>query len=290
VLKKNDLNKIKNELTVSPIYLKDPVPSENLSEIRAPRIALIETYFHDMDAGWTRFIFDSYHIPFKVVRPGEAEKTEFSGAFDIVIFPDADKSVLMEGKYKSGKNYYISNLPPAYAKGMGKKGFQKILKFLDEGGVIISWGRSTDLFIGLLEYQKSKEKKEAFQLPVRNIAQDLKKKGLYIPGSLIRMKLISDHPLTYGLPAEVGVFSRARPVFRTTIPTFDMDRRVIGYFPERDILLSGYAEKEELLSNKVGAVWIKKGKGQLVLYGFQPQFRASTQGAFKLLFNALFLK
>jgi len=36
-------------------------------------------------------------------------------------------------------------------------------------------------------------------------------------------------------------------------------------------------------------IWIQKGTGQLVLFGFNPQFRASIQGSFKLLFNALLL-
>jgi hypothetical protein len=27
--------------------------------IRNPRVALVETYFHDMDAGWTRYLFDT---------------------------------------------------------------------------------------------------------------------------------------------------------------------------------------------------------------------------------------
>ena len=58
---------------------------------------------------------------------------------------------------------------------------------------------------------------------------------------------------------------------------------------EKNILISGYAEKEEELANKTAAVWIKKGEGQLVLFTFNPQFRASTQGSYKLLFNSILL-
>ena len=68
-----------------------------------------------------------------------------------------------------------------------------------------------------------------------------------------------------------------------------MDRRVIGKFPEDNILLSGYCEKPEKLSDKSVMVWLKKGKGDLVLYGFGPQFRASPQATYKLLFNPLLM-
>ncbi len=289
VIEAGDFEAIKSFLTTTPIYLQKAVEKNKTEPLRLPRIALVETFFHDMDAGWTRFIFDTYGLPFKVLRPAEIAKTDLK-KFDVLIFPDASKSILMEGKYKSGKSYYMSTLPPAYAKGMGKKGLQNVLKFLDSGGHILAWGRSTELFMGLLQFEKGKDKKESFQLPVRNVASDLQKKGLYIPGSLIRLKLIADHPLTLGLPQEIGVFSRGRPVFQTSIPNFDMDRRVVGYYPEEKLLLSGYAEKAELMGNKAGLVWLKKNKGQLVLFAFQPQFRASTQGTFKLLFNALLLK
>ncbi|TFH23678.1 MAG: hypothetical protein E4H10_11750, partial [Bacteroidia bacterium] len=70
--------------------------------VELPRIALVETYFADMDAGWTRFVFDSYHIPFTVLHPGDFKGRDLAADFDVVIFPDNDKEVLMTGKRKSG--------------------------------------------------------------------------------------------------------------------------------------------------------------------------------------------
>lgn len=257
-------------------------------ELKLPRIALVETYFHDMDAGWTRYVFDTYNIPFTVVHPDEIVKADVDKNYDVIIFPDNDKNILMEGKRKSGDSYYIGNYHPKYMKGIGKEGFEEILSFIDKGGLIISWGQSVNLFTGLLKIKKGDETEE-FQLPFRDISKTLSSKGLYIPGSLLKIKVLEDHPLTLGMPAETGVFSRGRPVFQTSLPGFDMDRRVIATYSEKDILMSGYASKEKYLSNKSVMVWIEKGEGQLVLFGFNPQFRASTQGTFKLLFNSILL-
>jgi hypothetical protein len=91
------------------------------------------------------------------------------------------------------------------------------------------------------------------------------------------------------MPAQTGVFSRGRPVFKTSLPGFDMDRRVIATYPRKDVLLSGYAGKEEKIENQSAMIWLEKGEGQLVLFGFNPQFRASTQSSFKLLFNSILL-
>ncbi len=276
------------ELKLRPIILKESVTFET-TPMNVPRIALVETFFHDMDAGWTRYVFDSYSIPFTVVHPRDFEKTDFVKDFDILVFPDADKSILMEGKYKSKDEYYVTDYPPEYTKGIGKKGMQNVMTFIDKGGHIIAWGRSTGLFMGKLEITRGKDEKEEFQLPVRDVSENIQKAGLYCPGSLMKTILLKDHPVTFGLPNEIGVFFRGRPVFSTSIPSFDMDRRVIGKFSEKDILMSGYCEKQEVIGDKTNLVWLKKGKGQLVLFGFNPQFRASTSVAFKLLFNALLL-
>jgi len=252
-------------------------------------LALIETYTHDMDAGWTRFVFDSYNIPFTVIHPQEIKDKDLEGKFDVIVFPDANKSLLMKGRYSRGTTEYVSNYPPEFAKGMDKEGLKKILEFIDKGGVVVSWRQSTSLFEGIQEIG-DKESKEEFQFPFRDVSSDLKKSGLYVAGSLLRVQLKSDHPLTIGMPDEIGVFYRGSPAFETSVPRFDTDRRIIASFPEKDLLMSGYSEKDKLLGRKAAMVWMKKGKGQLVIFGFNPQFRASTQSAYKLLFNSILLK
>ena len=286
--KKKKLKTLLQNLSFTPLYLNKQVSMEATS-VKMPRIALVETFFHDMDAGWTRFIFDRYRIPYTVKHPGDFEKTNFAKDFDVLVFPDADKNILMQGKWKNKDSYYVSSYPPAYTKGIGEKGFEKVMTFLDKGGKIISWGRSTSLFMGALKIKHSKKDIEEFQLPITDISAAASKDGLYVPGSFMKIELKQNHPLTLGLEKEIGVFYRGRPIFATSFPNFDMDRRVIAKFPEKDILLSGYAEHEEKLADKTVMAWLKKGKGQLVLYGFNPQFRASTQVSFKLIFNALLL-
>jgi hypothetical protein len=287
---KEKLEKLLVNYKLPSIYpdLSEDLKSEVLT---MPRIALVETWFHDMDAGWTRWIFDQYNIKYETVRPGDFAKTEFKDKFDVVIFPDENKSILMEGKYgRNEDDYDIPNLPPEYIKGIGKEGMKKLMNFIDNGGLIISWGSSTALFEGTLTISGEKEDdKEEFKLPFRDISENLSKQGLYCPGSLVRMKVLQDHPITMGLQKEIGIFFRGQPVFATSVPEMDMDRRAIGVLPEKDILISGYSEKEELAGNKTVLLWVKKGKGQFVFFAFSPQFRASTHVSYKLLFNSILL-
>jgi hypothetical protein len=290
VIQGNDealLNKIVKESLTEPGFAEQ-AGKLTLTEVAMPRIALVETYFGDMDAGWTRYLFDSYKLPFTVIHPDEFEKTDFTKDFDIIIFPASGKAMLMNGKPGTEGSAYMSNYHPDYQKGMGKKGLEKLLIFINNGGKVISWGQSTDLFAGMLEITDSL-KKEEFVLPFTNVAEQAQKDGLIIPGSWVRMTVKQDHPLTYGMPAETGIFYRGQPLWTTSVPRFDMDRRVIGVFPDDNLIISGFGEKEEKIADKAAMLWLKKGKGQLILYAFNPQFRASTPATYKLLFNALFL-
>jgi hypothetical protein len=88
---------------------------------------------------------------------------------------------------------------------------------------------------------------------------------------------------------EIGIFFRGS-LYSPHPSRSGYGQKSMGVIPEKDILVSGYIEKEELLGNKPVMIWLKKGKGQLVFFGFDPQFRASTHVSYKLLFNAILLK
>jgi hypothetical protein len=100
----------------------------------------------------------------------------------------------------------------------------------------------------------------------------------------------TNHPVGYGLPAEISAFVDAPIAFQTSSPTPDVKRSVLAWYPDdaKDILISGYAQGAEKLARKAAAVTFTKGKGKIVLFGFRVQHRAQTEGTFQLLFNAIY--
>jgi len=269
-----------------PLAVAPKVPTMALQR---PRIGLVETWLHHADAGWTRWILDDYRIPFTVLRPGDLATADLS-KLDVLVFPSADRNVLVKGKYKEESEYRVADFPPAYRKGLGKKGLERLVAFIERGGTVLAWGDSVGLFTDELKVKRSGEdEEETVPLPVRDVTEDrTKKKGLYVPGAWLKLLVRNDHPLTWGLPAEAGAFSRGH-VLETTPPRPDTDRRVLARFPERDVLSSGYIEHEEAISDSPAVVWVRKGKGQLALFAFSPQGRASTPATYKLLLNGLLL-
>ncbi len=257
--------------------------------LRRPRVALVETWFHDMDAGWTRWVLDEAGIPFTVLRPGDVAKTELARDFDVVLFPNAPAEVLREGKRKRGDDYWWADYPPEYTRPLGVDGMRRLAAFVDGGGVVVSWGGSTALFLDEFEVSRGGGETESVRLPVHDVTERLVAGGLDVPGSFLAVEVLADHPVTWGLPRMTGIFSRGEPVFATRVPSGDTDRRVLATHPETGILVSGYAARPELLGNRPVAVWTRLGRGQVVLFGFSPQFRGSTPATFKLLFNSLLL-
>jgi hypothetical protein len=83
------------------------------------------------------------------------------------------------------------------------------------------------------------------------------------------------------------IIFRHHPAFAIKPRVNNDDYRMILSYPEKQIMESGWLTGEEHLSRKAAMVEAIKGKGRVILYGFQPQMRAQSDATFKLLFNAL---
>ncbi len=285
--RRDALDDLVRGMAVPPLPLRTRLDADTVT-VRLPRVGLVETYFHDMDAGWTRYLLDSFGVPFRVIRPAEVEGIDLAGELDIMVFPDVDGELLTEGRYKVGDRYRSIDLPPEFCKPISKEGLRRIAGFIRGGGTVLSWGGSTALFLDGLPLPDGDDG-EQLELPARDISKELEGEELNVPGSWLAVRLLADHPLTWGMPATSGVFSSGGPVIATSLPRPDTDRRVIATYPERGVLVSGHIEGEQSLAGKPAMVWLRAGRGQLVLYGFNPLFRASTPATYKLLFNALLL-
>ena len=133
---------------------------------------------------------------------------------------------------------------------------------------------------------------QELNIPVRNALAKATPAEFSVPGSLVRVHVRGDHPVTAGMPGETAIFIDRPMAFETTAPGNEMQRWVLMSYPEdaRDILLSGWISGEERLTRKAAAVAMTYGKGRIVLFGFHPQHRGQTAATFPMVFNALWWK
>jgi hypothetical protein len=243
---------------------------------RKPRVATYKPWQASMDEGWTRWLLDTYGVPVKGLSPQEVQKGVTG--FDALILPDIQKDILATGRRKSeGAMRYEEEMPPEHSGALNKSGADSLRKFVESGGTLIAFGDACEYVI------------EEFNVPVRNALAGVRPDDYSNPGSLVRLHIRGDHPVTAGMPSETPAFLDSAIAFDTTAPASDMQRWVLATYPEneKDILLSGWMNGAERLTRKAAAVAMTYGKGKIVLFGFRPQHRGQTHATFPLVFNAL---
>jgi Zinc carboxypeptidase len=242
---------------------------------RKPRVATYKPWSASMDEGWTRWLLDAYGIGAKGLSPQDVQKG-ITG-FDAVILPDIPKDLLASGRRTDASMRYEEEMPPEYRGALEKSGADALRKFVDGGGTLIAFGDACDYVIG------------EFNVPVRNALSGVRSEDYSNPGSLVRLRIRPDHPVTEGMPAETAAFLDSAMAFETTAPGSNMQRWVLATYPDReeDILLSGWVHGAERLTRKAAAVALTYGKGKIVLLGFRPQHRGQTHATFPLVFNSI---
>lgn len=242
-----------------------------------------------MDEGWTRWVTEtSSAFRGDCTQYKSATNKEILGegvnAFRSIIFPDQPANQILNG-------YAKGTMPDEYTGGVGKEGVENLKKFVEAGGTLVFLNRSSQFAI------------EQFNLPIKDVTQGLPRKDFYIPGSILRTELDTDHPIAKGMPAESIAWFENSPVFEvyagwastgTAPPTpwqliKKEDISIIARYPAepKNILLSGWALGQDKIAGKAALVEVKVGKGKIILFGFRPQYRGQSLATFPLLFNAI---
>jgi hypothetical protein len=262
-----------------PVTPLAEAPAGPAFRVKPVRVGLYKPWIASMDEGWTRFLLERYGFPFQNLGNDAMKDGSYRGKVDVILLPAMDPSLIEKGEPASAEaRRFREPLPPPYAGGIGPGG-EKLKKWVEEGGVLVALDESAGYAV------------ELFGLPVRNVLEKVSGEEFNAPGSMLRILLDTDHPLSYGMRAEEVAYFADSPAFQTSPPDARFRRQVVARYPEdaEDILVSGYLKGGERLEKKAAVVEYGVGKGRIVLIGFRPQHRAQPHRTFKLLWNALYL-
>jgi hypothetical protein len=242
-----------------------------------PKYGIYKSHIPNMDEGWTRWLLNgSYEYEpicaqFISIQGGipnsESLLQENRDRIKTIIFPDQSPNQILNG-------YAKGTMPDEYTGGVGKEGVENLRKFAEAGGTLVFLNRASNFAI------------EQFNLPVKDVTQNVPRKDFYIPGSILRTELDTAHPIAKGMPAQSIAWFENSPAFEITD---NKNVKIIARYPSKteEILLSGWALGAERLAGKAALVEIPTGKGKIVLFGFRPQYRGQSLATFPLLFNAI---
>jgi hypothetical protein len=252
----------------------DAPPPVRLNRLAVPRIGVYQGFTGNMPEGWTRWILERYEFPYETLTNARIRAGDLTD-LDVIVLPDQEALSILNG-------HLPGTMPPEYVGGLGASGTAALTRFVEGGGWLVAIDQAADFAI------------EQFGLPIRNTVAERRSDEFFIPGSLVRIEVNADTPLTFGMPeAGIAFFVRSQ-VFEVVPPASAGDRQadqdvdVLARYAREDFLASGWAHGgERYLAGRVAAVRVPVGRGQVVLHAFEPAFRAQPHGTFKLFFNPL---
>jgi hypothetical protein len=240
-----------------------------------------------MPAGWTRKLLEDWEFDFEVLYPPDFDTKDLS-KYHVLLFedgaiPPVGPAPAAQGGGQRGPALDPAAIPVEFRGRIGnitaETTIPRILDFARKGGTIITIGSSANL-----AYHAG--------LPVTDQlvenGQPLTRQQLFIPGTILTVKVEHTTPLTHGLGARADVMYDESPVFKLNPGAESQGVKKIAWFDSPAPLRSGWAWGQEYLNQGVAALEADLGKGKLFIYGTPITFRTQNQGVFPLLFNGIY--
>ena len=231
----------------------------------ASRVAMLKPWQESQEAGWTRWMFDEYGLRYDTLHNADVQRGGLAGRYDVIVLQSQTPRSIANG-------FAAGSVPPQYAGGLGEAGAAALRDFVRAGGRLVAVEDATEYVTGL------------FGLGVGSAVEGLRNTEYYIPGSILRLELDSSSELTRGLSTEsIAWYGTGSLAFDVTDPSI----RVAARYGSGDPLLSGWVLGGDKVAGKPAILEADVGRGSVVLFGFQPNYRGQSVATFPLLFNSL---
>ena len=211
-------------------------------------------------SGWLHWLLDRWGVTYRDVSAVDIANGGLSGA-EVLLVPDG----------YALKDPNVPSDPYGY-KDLGPKGRENLKAWVQNGGRYVGW-----LDGGVL----------ASALGISGtVYGDGGDAGISTPGSLFRVRVNDGSPLAAGVGPFAWTLDDARYVLSSGagagIPLRYPDAGSSDFF------VSGQADGAAALGGRPAATDERVGRGRVVAFGFDPNFRAFADGTEKLLRNAVF--
>jgi len=256
-------NEVRKDLALAPRQ-GEASPIQN--PLRKPvRIGIYKGWTGNMDEGWTRFVFDSFNVPYKSLLDSEVRQGALSANYDVIVLPSQRAKEIVEGNAPG-------TYPVEFTGGITASGVANLKRFVEDGGTLVCFDAACDFAI------------KQFNLPLTNVLENSKSTDFYCPGSIVALEVDTAQPLARSMSQRVDAYFIGSSAFEAT----DAAKvRVIARYAKDNVLRSGWLLGEDKIKGRIALAELNAGKGHIVLFGFRPQHRGQTWGTFPFIWNAI---
>jgi len=257
--------------------------SESGRTLREPRVMLVyDQPGSSQSVGWARYVLEQrYGQRTTVVRADRLGRVALAD-YDVIVFPSGNYGGVVNGGLRD-----------------------RLRQWMQEGGTMITLGQSTrwaaqegvGLLAATIERKDGRPegtdppKAETPDQPIDYLeAIEPNDEGPeYLSGAIFRAILDTKHWLTAGTDGDIGLFSQGSLILSPI--TLDQGTNVGRYASIEDLVLSGvvWEDVRPQLANKPFMIHQPMGRGQLVAFTEDPNYRAYTESTMLLFMNAVLL-
>ena len=224
----------------------------------------------NIDAGWTRWVLDQHDFAYTRIRNADVQAPGLIERFNVIVLPEIKTAGLLRG-------LQAANVRPEYrGGGIGVEGIRNLRQFITDGGTVITLGNAAAFAV------------EHLSAPVTDVVRDAKRDTSYAPGTILRARVDTTHPIGYGMPGEIDAMFVNNGAFRPSLRRGATASRTIVRYANDALLRSGWIIGEDKLRGMGAVIAAPLGNGRVLMHTFRVQHRGQTWGTFKLLFNSIF--